>query len=83
MFARFDRYTPRDEPVSFAAGGYRVLVDRVEWRIMPDAATAANALMNGEVDWLDSPLPDPVPHGRRVNGFKRMNLPPKHANKAR
>jgi peptide/nickel transport system substrate-binding protein len=61
VFARFDRYTPRDEPVSFAAGGYRVLVDRVEWRVMPDAATAANALMNGEVDWLDSPLPDLLP----------------------
>ena len=61
VFARFDQYTPRDEPASFAAGGCRVLVDRVEWRIMPDAATAANALMNGEVDWLDSPLPDLLP----------------------
>jgi peptide/nickel transport system substrate-binding protein len=48
----------RPEPASFTAGGYRVLVDRVEWRIIPDAATAANALTVGEVDWLDSPLPD-------------------------
>ena len=36
VFARFDRYSPRDEAASFTAGGYRVLVDRVEWRIMPD-----------------------------------------------
>jgi peptide/nickel transport system substrate-binding protein len=64
-FARFDRYTPRDEPVSFTAGGYRVLVDRVEWRIIPDAATAANALSSGEVDWLDSPLPDLLPMLRK------------------
>ena len=58
MFAKFDKYNPRPEAVSFAAGGYRVLVDRVEWRIIPDASTAAGALVAGEVDWLDAPLPD-------------------------
>ena len=61
VFARFDKYNPRQEPASFAAGGYRVMVDRVEWQIIPDAATAANALVTGSVDWLDSPLPDLVP----------------------
>ena len=58
VFTKFDKYNPRPEPVSFAAGGYRVLVDRVEWRIIPDASTAAGALTAGEVDWLDAPLPD-------------------------
>jgi peptide/nickel transport system substrate-binding protein len=53
VYAKFERYNPRPEPASHAAGGYRVLVDRVEWRIMPDPATAANALINGEVDWVD------------------------------
>jgi peptide/nickel transport system substrate-binding protein len=38
-----------------------VLVDRVEWQIIPDPATAANALVTGSVDWLDSPLPDLLP----------------------
>jgi peptide/nickel transport system substrate-binding protein len=52
VFAKFERYSPRPEPASFAAGGYRVMVDRVEWRIIPDAATAANALATGEIDWL-------------------------------
>jgi peptide/nickel transport system substrate-binding protein len=61
VFAKFEKYTPRPEPTSFAAGGYRVLVDRVEWQIIPDAATAANALVTGSVDWLDSPLPDLLP----------------------
>lgn len=68
VFAKNERYRPRDEPASHAAGGYRVLVDRVEWRILPDAATAANALINGEVDWLDQPLPDLLPLLRRARG---------------
>jgi peptide/nickel transport system substrate-binding protein len=68
VFARFDRYNPRPEPASFAAGGYRVLVDRVEWRIIPDSATAANALATGEVDWLDAPLPDLLPVLRKASG---------------
>jgi len=58
VFEKFDKYNPRPEPASFAAGGHRVLVDRVEWQIIPDPATAANALVTGSVDWLDSPLPD-------------------------
>ena len=61
VFDRFEKYAPRNEQPSFCAGGFQALVERVEWRIMPDAATAANALMNGEVDWLDSPLPDLIP----------------------
>jgi peptide/nickel transport system substrate-binding protein len=68
VFAKFDRYNPRPEPASFAAGGYRVMVDRVEWRIIPDAATAANALATGEVDWLDAPLPDLLPMLRKASG---------------
>jgi peptide/nickel transport system substrate-binding protein len=33
-------------------------VDRVVWRVVPDPATAANALAAGEVDWLELPQPD-------------------------
>jgi peptide/nickel transport system substrate-binding protein len=61
VFARFDRYVPRDEPASFAAGGRRVKLDRVEWRMIPDASTTANALVTGEVDWVEIPQPDLVP----------------------
>jgi len=68
VFAKFERYSPRSDPVSFAAGGYRVMVDRVEWRIIPDSATAANALAAGEVDWLDAPLPDLLPMLRKASG---------------
>ncbi len=68
VMARFERYSPRPEPVSYAAGGYRVLVDRVVWQIIPDSATAANALVSGEVDWVDAPLPDLLPMLRRQAG---------------
>jgi peptide/nickel transport system substrate-binding protein len=50
-------YVPRSEPASGAAGGKRALVDRVEWRYIPDAATAGAALEAGEVDyWENIPL---------------------------
>src|ERR1019366_6808548 len=49
-YARFDRYVPRDEPAEGTSGGKRVHFDRIEWRIIPDPATAAAALQSGEVD---------------------------------
>jgi peptide/nickel transport system substrate-binding protein len=73
-FARFDRYHPRDEPADFTAGGHRVLVDRVEWQMIPDAATAANALVTGEVDWVEIPLPDLLPMLKATEGVKTGNL---------
>ncbi len=62
----FDKYVPRDEPASFTSGGHRVMVDRVEWKMIPDAATAANAMATGEVDWLEMPMPDLLPMLKRV-----------------
>jgi peptide/nickel transport system substrate-binding protein len=57
----FERYVPRDEKPSFTSGGHKVLIDRMEWKMIPDAATAANALATGEIDWLEMPLPDLLP----------------------
>ena len=78
-FAKFDRYVPRDEPASYTAGGHRVLVDRVEWKMIPDGATATNALMTGEVDWIEIPLPDLLPKlkkTRGVTGWRAGHLRP-------
>ena len=38
-----------------------MLVDRIEWIVMPDPATASAALQNGEVDWVETPIADLVP----------------------
>src|SRR5499427_2980463 len=65
VFEKFAGYVPRQEPASWMAGGKRILSDRIEWVIIPDQATAAAALQNGEVDWLELPLPDLVPTLRR------------------
>ena len=58
VYERFAGYKPRDEPASFLAGGKVVRVDRVEWHTIPDAATAAAALQQGEVDWWEQPTGD-------------------------
>ncbi len=61
VFSRNAAYVPREEPPDFTAGGRHALVERIEWRIVPDSSTAANALLAGEVDWLEMPLPDLLP----------------------
>ena len=68
VFAKNERYVPRPEKVEYGWGGYHVKVDRVEWRVIPDAATAAGALATGEVDWVEMPLPDLLPMLRRAPG---------------
>ncbi len=66
VFQRFDQYQPREgAAASWLAGSKRILVDRVEWIVMPDPATAAAALQNGEVDWWENPISDLVPVLRR------------------
>lgn len=61
VYERFEGYVPRAEPSSGFAGGKRVLVDRVEWVVIPDAATAFSALRRGEVDFVDAPALDLLP----------------------
>src|SRR6201987_3720609 len=61
VFEKFADYVPRQEPASWLAGGKQMLVDRIEWIVMPDPATAAAALQNGEIDWWENPITDLVP----------------------
>lgn len=76
VFAKNDKYVPRDEPADYAAGGYRVMLDRVVWKVIPDAATSANALVTGEVDWVEMPLPDLLPMLRKASGVSVGRLDP-------
>src|SRR5262249_26704554 len=63
-------YAPRQEPASWSAGGKVAKVDRVEWRIVPDSATAAAALQAGEGDWWEQPAPDLLAVLRRNRNVK-------------
>ena len=60
VFERFADYAPRQEPNSWLSGGKHMLLDRIEWIVMPDPATASAALQNGEVDWWETPIADLV-----------------------
>ena len=71
VYTRFDGYLPRlDGKPSISAGPKIARVDRVEWLTIPDAATAANALLQGEVDWLEAPSPDLVPMLKRNESIR-------------
>ncbi|WP_105431399.1 ABC transporter substrate-binding protein [Neorhizobium sp. T6_25] len=55
VYAKFDGYVPRNEEPSGTTGGKKVYVDRYEWHIIPDAATATAAAVRGEIDWYHNP----------------------------
>ena len=61
VYLKNPKYKPRNEPASGMAGGKVVKVDRVEWVAIPDALTAVNALIAGEIDMIESPPPDLFP----------------------
>lgn len=54
VYRKNTAYVPRKEPASGLAGGKVVHVDRVEWVLLRDSQTQANALLNGEVDMLET-----------------------------
>lgn len=73
VYERNPRYRPRPEPASGMAGGKIAKVDRIEWRIIPDPSTALAALTAGEVDMIESPLPDLLP---ALRGNRRITVFP-------
>ena len=64
-YARNADYVPRQEAAELTSGGKVAHFDRLEWRIIPDAATTAAALQNGEIDWYEQVQADLVPLLRR------------------
>ncbi|MGL4291654.1 MAG: ABC transporter substrate-binding protein, partial [Phreatobacter sp.] len=65
VYAKNRAYLPRSEPADGLAGARVVKVDRVEWTVMPDSATAASALLSGEIDYWDRVPSDLIPLLRR------------------
>jgi peptide/nickel transport system substrate-binding protein len=71
VYEKFDAYVPRSEAPSWTSGGKVAHFRRVEWHILPDPATAAAALQNGEVDWWERPHPDLGPLLARARDVRR------------
>ena len=61
VYVKNPKYKPRNEPASGMAGGKVVKVDRIEWKVLGDHQTAVNALLNGEIDMIESPPHDLLP----------------------
>ena len=66
VWAKFDGYVPRQEPVNGLAGGRVPKIDRVEWNVISDSSTAAAAMATGEQDYWEYPLHDLLPRLRRA-----------------
>jgi peptide/nickel transport system substrate-binding protein len=76
VYTKFAAYQPRQEKPSFTAGGKVARVERVEWIVMPDPATAGAALQAGEIDWIEQPLIDLLPLLRRNPDIKVETIDP-------
>jgi peptide/nickel transport system substrate-binding protein len=61
VYVRNEKYKPRSEPASGLSGGKVANVDRVEWRAISDLQQAVNALLAGEIDYIETPKHDLLP----------------------
>ena len=61
VYVKNEKYKPRSEPASGLAGAKVVKVDRVEWRALSDHQQAINALLAGELDYIETPKHDLLP----------------------
>lgn len=73
VYEKFAGYTPRANGTPSGTAGPKVVhFDRVEWHIIPDFATAANAMVSGEMDWWEVATPDLAPMLRRNRNVNVM-----------
>jgi peptide/nickel transport system substrate-binding protein len=76
VYVRFDKYKPRAEPPSGLAGGKVVKIDRVEWLAIADQQTAINALLAGEIDYIEQPAHDLLPVVEKDSSIKVLDTNP-------
>ncbi|HEY2615849.1 MAG TPA: ABC transporter substrate-binding protein [Acetobacteraceae bacterium] len=58
---KYEGYVARQEPPEWTSGAKIANFQRIEWKIIPDSATASAALLAGEVDWYEQAQADLVP----------------------
>ena len=62
VYERNAAYQPRlGGSAQWTSGPKIVNFDRVEWHVIPDESTKANALITGEIDWWENPTSDMLP----------------------
>ena len=62
VYVRNAAYVPRANGTPEWTSGPKIVhFDRVEWHVIPDAATAAGAMTSGEMDWWENPTIDMLP----------------------
>lgn len=61
IYVKNPHYVPRKEEQSLAAGGKVAKVERIEWKFYANQTDATNALIRGDVDYLESPPTRLVP----------------------
>jgi peptide/nickel transport system substrate-binding protein len=77
VYERNSAYVPRSDGVTEGTAGPKIAhFDRIEWRIIPDAATAAAALRRGEIDWWLTPDADLLTSLRGSNGVRVETIVP-------
>ena len=76
VYTKFADYKPRSEPPSGTTGGKVVKVDRVEWLPIRDHQQAVNALLAGEIDYIEAPPHDLHPLLKKSKDVYMFNWNP-------
>src|SRR5436305_9281407 len=76
VYVKFDKYKSRSEPASGLAGGKVAKVDRVEWLAISDQQQAINALLAGEIDYIEAPSHDLLPLIKADKNVKLVDYNP-------
>jgi peptide/nickel transport system substrate-binding protein len=76
VYRKFEDYVPREEEPSWTSGGKRVYVDQVEWVHIPDHGTAVNAVVGGEIDWMENPPWELLPIAESAPNIVARQLQP-------
>ena len=76
VYVKNTSYKPRGDAPSGLAGGKTAKVDRVEWKWIPDHQTAINALLAGEVDYIEAPPHDLLPILKKDANVRIVDLNP-------
>lgn len=74
LLERNPDYVPRKEPPDFLAGGKNVKIDQLTLRVMPDQSTGANALIAGEIDYMQYLPFDMLPVLEKEKTIKMVGL---------